>query len=38
MYGALMLAEFTKIDKNKELYRKAFITDLDQYIFCPLMF
>ena len=30
MYGTLMLAEFTKNDKDKQLYRKAPVTDLDQ--------
>ena len=30
MYGALMLAEFVKINKETELYRKASDTDLDQ--------
>ena len=27
MYGALMLSEFTKYDKDTELYRKASVTD-----------
>ena len=30
MYGAPMLAEFTKNDKDTELYRKASVTDLEQ--------
>ena len=30
MYGALMLAEFAKNDKDTELYWKASIIDLDQ--------
>ena len=29
MYGALMLEEFTKTDKDTELYRKASVIDLD---------
>ena len=33
-----MLAEFTKNDKDTEPYRKASVTDFDQYLFCPLMF
>ena len=30
MHGAVMLAEFTKNDKDTELNRKAYVTDLDQ--------
>ena len=30
MYGALMLAEFTKNDKDTELYRKVSVPDLEQ--------
>ena len=30
MYGALMLAEFTKNDKDKEIYRRSSVTDLYQ--------
>ena len=30
MYGALMLAEFTKNDKDTDFYRKASVTDLDK--------
>ena len=30
MYGALMLAEFTKNDKDTELYRKSTVPDLNQ--------
>ena len=30
MYGALILAEFTKNYKDTEMYWKASVTDLDQ--------
>ena len=38
MYGALMLAEFTKNDEDTEVCRKASVIDIDQYFFFSLIF